>query len=104
MEVGESIYRNMVLLLTLAHAQEGYCSWSVSVFVCVCVWHCVLAVSVPDFSLTANTFATKLAMKDKTHGPDAMSSCSMNFFCGACVDGKRAYLPIQTDFVRFAYT
>ena len=50
--------------LTLAHAQEGYCSWSVSVCVCVLV-------SVPDFSRTANAFTTKLAMKDKTHGPDA---------------------------------
>ena len=40
---------------------------------------CVL-VSVSDFSRMANAFATKLAMKDKTHGPDAMSSCSMNFF------------------------
>ena len=56
--------------LTLAHAQEGYCSWSVSVCVCVLV-------SVPDFSRTANAFATKLAVKDKTHGPDAMSSCFM---------------------------
>ena len=28
----------------------------------------------------ANAFATKLAMKDKTHGPDAMSSCSMKIY------------------------
>ena len=74
--------------------------------VCQCVCVCVrVYVSVPDFSRTANAFATKHAMKDKTHGPDAMSSCFMNFFSVvlALTVSVRTCLSKRTSYI-YGYT